>query len=196
MFFLDVTDNFSLSSGGERVIVRDIKGVQSNVGKFFLDVTDNFSLSSGGERVSTFSEDLHQVVSEITSGKIETEDGVGKSVSFVDWDSVGYTITRIENNTSSTSGRVERKHSLDGNIHSWGVESFEHDLGHLFTVSFLVEWGFSEENWVFFRCNTEFIVESVMPDLFHIVPVGDNTVFNWVFQGEDTSLGLGFVSNV
>merc|ERR1712142_1356104 len=110
------------------------------------------------------------------SGKIETKNGMGKSVSFVDWDGVRDTITRIEHDTSCTSRSVERKYSLDGNIHSWGVESFEHDLGHLFTVSFWVEWGFSKENWVFFRCNTEFIVESVMPDLFHIVPVGDNTV--------------------
>merc|ERR1719466_735884 len=27
-------------------------------------------------------------------------------------------------------------------------------------------------------------------------PIGDNTVFNWVFQGENTSLGLGFVTDV
>ena len=34
--------------------------------------------------------------------------------------------------------------------------------------------------------DTEFIVEGVMPDLFHIVPVGDDTVFNGVLQSEDT----------
>jgi hypothetical protein len=35
-----------------------------------------------------------------------------------------------------------------------------------------------------------------MPDLFHIIPVGDDTMFNWVFQGKDTSLGLSFISNI
>jgi hypothetical protein len=35
-----------------------------------------------------------------------------------------------------------------------------------------------------------------VPDFFHIIPVGDDTVFDWVFQGEDTSFGLGFVSDV
>ena len=34
--------------------------------------------------------------------------------------------------------------------------------------------------------DTEFIVEGVMPDLFHIVPVGNDTVFNGVLQSEDT----------
>jgi hypothetical protein len=36
----------------------------------------------------------------------------------------------------------------------------------------------------------------MMPDLFHIIPVGDDAVFNGVLQGEDTSLGLGFISNI
>merc|ERR1719391_654715 len=35
-----------------------------------------------------------------------------------------------------------------------------------------------------------------MPDLLHIIPVGDDAVFNGVLQGEDTSLGLGLVSNI
>merc|ERR1712156_259395 len=35
-----------------------------------------------------------------------------------------------------------------------------------------------------------------MPDLFHIIPVGDDTVFNGVFQGKDTPLGLSFISNI
>ncbi|CAL4125504.1 unnamed protein product, partial [Meganyctiphanes norvegica] len=48
----------------------------------------------------------------------------------------------------------------------------------------------------FFWCNSELIVESVMPDLFHVIPVSNDTMFNWVFQGEDTSFALGFISNI
>merc|ERR1719293_642692 len=44
--------------------------------------------------------------------------------------------------------------------------------------------------------NTEFVVEGVVPDLLHIIPVGDNTVLNGVLEGKDTSLGLGFISNM
>merc|ERR1719209_354427 len=75
-------------------------------------------------------------------------------------------------------------------------EGFEHDLGHLFTVSLWVKWGFSQKNGLFFWCNTEFVVEGVVPDLFHIIPVDDDSVFNWVFQGKDTSLGLGFITYI
>jgi hypothetical protein len=35
-----------------------------------------------------------------------------------------------------------------------------------------------------------------MPDLFHIIPVGDDTVFNGVFEGQDTTFGLGFIAYV
>ena len=85
---------------------------------------------------------------------------------------------------------------LDGDVHGGIVESFEHDLGHLLSVSLGVQWGLSEEDGVLFWGNSELVVEGVVPDLLHIVPVGDDSVLDWVLEGEDTSLGLGFVSDV
>uniref|UniRef100_A0A182TXX1 Uncharacterized protein n=1 Tax=Anopheles melas TaxID=34690 RepID=A0A182TXX1_9DIPT len=35
-----------------------------------------------------------------------------------------------------------------------------------------------------------------MPDLLHIIPVGDDTVLDRVLQGEDTTLGLGLITDV
>lgn len=63
-------------------------------------------------------------------------------------------------------------------------------------VSLGVEGSLSEEDWVLFWGNTELIVEGVMPDLLHIIPVGDNAVLNGVFQGKDTSLALGLISYI
>ena len=40
------------------------------------------------------------------------------------------------------------------------------------------------------------VVEGVMPDLLHIVPVGDDSVLNGVLEGQDTSLGLSLITNV
>merc|ERR1719427_2656834 len=50
--------------------------VKGNIAELLLDVTDNLTLSSGGEGVATLSEDLHQVVGELTSSKIKTDNGV------------------------------------------------------------------------------------------------------------------------
>ncbi|CAD6226917.1 GSCOCG00005977001-RA-CDS [Cotesia congregata] len=45
-------------------------------------------------------------------------------------------------------------------------------------------------------CSSGATRKSVMPDLLHVIPVGDDTVLDRVFQGEDTSLALGFITDV
>merc|ERR1719208_675000 len=122
------------SSGGHLLL--EVKG---NIAELFLDVTDNLTLSGGGERVASLGEDLHQVVSEVTTSQVKTEDGVGESITFVDGDGVRDTISGVEDDTSGTTGGVQGEDSLDGDVHSGGVEGLEHDLGHLLTVGLGVE---------------------------------------------------------
>merc|ERR1712121_576607 len=62
--------------------------VKSDIAELLLDVTDNLTLSSGCERVATLSEDLHQVVGELTSSKVKTDNGMGKGITFIDRDSM------------------------------------------------------------------------------------------------------------
>merc|ERR1712131_412830 len=170
--------------------------VEGNIAELLLDVTDNLTLSSGGERVTPLGEDLHEVIGQLTASQVKTEDGVGESITFIDGDGVGDTITRVHDNTSGTARGIEGKDSLDGNVHGGHVEGLEHDLGHLLPVSLGVEGSLSQEDGLLLWGNTELIVEGVVPDLLHVVPVGDDTVLNRVLQGEDTPLGLGLVSNI
>merc|ERR1719474_479870 len=170
--------------------------VKGNIAELLLDVTDNLTLSSGGEGVTAFGKDLHEVVGELTSSKVKTDDGMGKGITFIDGNSVGHAITRVHDNTSGTARGIEGEDSLDGNIHSGHIEGLKHDLGHLLTVSLGVKGSFSKEDRLFLRGNTELIVESVVPDFLHIIPVGNDSVLNRVFESEDTSLGLGLISNI
>merc|ERR1719309_1356176 len=121
---------------------------------------------------------------------------MGKGITFIDGDSVGDTITRVHDDTSGTSRGIKGEDSLDGNIHGGHVEGLKHDLGHLFTVSLGVEGSLSQEGGGLLRGNTEFIVEGVVPDLLHVIPVGDDSVFNGVLEGHDTSLALGFITYI
>merc|ERR1712106_1290765 len=156
----------------------------------------NLSLSGGSEGVSTFSHDLHEIPGDVTASKIQTADGMGKSETFIYWDNVGNTITNILNQTGGTTRGIKRKNSLDRNKHGGHVESLKHDLSHLFTVSIGVEGSLSQEGGGLLRGNTEFIVECVVPDLLHIIPVGDDTVFNGILEGHDTSLALSFITYI
>merc|ERR1712223_1507720 len=119
-----------------------------------------------------------------------------KSITFIDGDVVRDTIARVHDHTSGTTRGIEGKDSLDGNIHGGHVEGLKHDLSHLFTVSLRVKGSLSKEDGLLLGGNTEFIVEGVMPDLLHIIPVGDNTMLNRVLQGEDTSLGLSLITDI
>ena len=69
---------------------------------------------------------------------------------------------------------------------TWCVESLEHDLGHFFAVGLGVEWGLGEQDRVLFRGDSQLVVEGVMPDLFHVVPVGNDSMLDGVLQGKDT----------
>merc|ERR1719472_525864 len=140
--------------------------------------------------------DLHEVVGEVTASQVEPEDGVGKGISLIDGDCVGDAVTGIQNNAGGTSRGVERQHSLDGDVHGGGVEGLEHDLGHLLPVGLGVEGSLSQEDGLLLGGNTELIEECVMPDLLHVIPVGDDSVLDGVLQGEDTSLGLGLVTDI
>merc|ERR1712100_275773 len=172
-----------LQGGGGSSSSHFLLEVKGNITEFLLDVTDNLTFSSGGERVTSFSEDLHEVVGELTASQVQTEDSMGKSITLIDGNSVGDTITRVHDDTSGTTRGIQGEDSLDGNIHGGHVEGLKHDLGHLFTIGLGVEGSLSQEDGLFLRGDTEFIVEGVMPDLLHVIPVGDDIVFNWVFEG-------------
>merc|ERR1711862_618990 len=74
------------SSGGHLLFE-----VQGDIAELLLDVTDNLPLGGGGEGVATLSQDLHQVVGQLTSSKVKTDDGMRESITFIDGDTVGDT---------------------------------------------------------------------------------------------------------
>merc|ERR1719391_1334028 len=91
----------------------------------------NYLMKILTERGYSFGKDLHQVVGELTSSKVKTDNGVWESITLVDWDTVGDTVTGVHDDTGGTSGGVEGEDSLDGNIHGGHIEGLKHDLGHL-----------------------------------------------------------------
>merc|ERR1719362_2628433 len=170
--------------------------VEGDVAQLLLDVPHDLALGGGGEGVSPLGEDLHQVVGQFTASQVEPEDGVGKSITLVDGDGVRDTISGVHDDTGGTAGSVQGQDSLDGDVHGGHVEGLEHDLGHLLPVGLGVEGSLSQKDGLLLRGNTELVVEGVVPDLLHVIPVGDDSVLDGVLQGEDTSLGLGLVTDV
>jgi hypothetical protein len=185
-----------LQAGGLAGSLNLLLEVERNVAELLLDVTDNFSLGSGGEGVTALGKNLHEVVGQVTASHVDTRDSVRKSETFVDGHNVSDTVTGIKHDTRGTTGGVQRKDSLDGNVEGRRVEGLEDDLGHLLSVRLGVDGSFGEQDWVLLRGDTQLIVEGVVPDLLHIIPVGDDTVLDGISQREDTTLRLCFVTDV
>merc|ERR1712243_210554 len=91
--------------------------VQGDVAQLLLDVTDNLPLCGCFEGVAPLGEDLHQVVGELTASQVKTDDCVEESITLVDGDTVGDTVTGVHDDTSGTAGGVQGEHSLDGDVH-------------------------------------------------------------------------------
>ena len=131
--------------GGRHLLVE----VQSDVAELLLDVPDDLQLGGGGEGVlATLSHQLLEVVGQVSAGQVQSVDGVGQGVAFIDGNCVGDTVTGVHHDTGGTAGGVQGEHGLDGDVHGGGAEGLEHDLGHLLPVALGVEGSLSQEDGV------------------------------------------------
>ena len=119
-----------------------------------------------------------------------------KSETFVDGHDVGDTIAGVEHDTSGSTGGIEREYGLNRDVEGGCVEGLEDDLGHLLSVRLGVDRSFGEQDRVLLGSHSQLVVESMMPDLLHVIPVGDNTVLDRVAEGEDTTLRLCLITDI
>ena len=139
---------------------------------------------------------LNENISDGSSGDEVLVNGVWNGETLINWDSVGNTISRIANETGGSTIGIKGEYSLDGNVESLNLEGLEHKLSHFFSVDFWVSWGFGQKDFVLTWVASELVGEAVFPDLFHIVPVGNDTRLDWVVKLKDTSHFLGLITNI
>lgn len=122
--------------------------------------------------------------------------GMRDRETFINWNSMGNTISRIDDETSGSTIGVEGENSLDGNVKSLNLESLEHEGSHLFSVGFWISRSFSQHDLVFGWINSKLVREAVVPDFLHLSPFKDDTGLNRVFDVEDTSHLLSLITDV
>merc|ERR1712016_397769 len=82
-------------------------------------------LSRGGEVLSgVVNKELLEPLGEDTSSNFHLLDGVWNGETFENWDSVGNTITRVDNETGGSSGGVKGHDGLNGDVAVWNLEGF------------------------------------------------------------------------
>ena len=171
--------------------------VSGDISAKLLNVFDDFHLSGGSEGFTLLEEELLHVLGEDTSSDLHLLDGVGDHETLEDGDGVSNTITRVDDETSGSTGSVEGHDGLDGDIHVLDLEGLEHNLSHALSVVLGVTGSLSEENTGDLAGDdSELVVESVMPDFLHIIPGLDDTGGDGVGEVEDTFLLHGFITDV
>lgn len=197
----------NLSVGELEVLLMLVGGTSLTKGSFvilsdeaslLLDGSDDLLPGTGSTLSSNTVEgqELFHVLGDSSTGNEVLANGVGNGETFEDWHSVSNTISRVANDTGGTAISVKGHDGLDGNIETIGLELLEHDFGHFLSVGLGVSGSLSKEDVVLGRIASELVVESVLPDLVHVVPVGDNTRLNGVGKLEDTSHFLSLITNV
>jgi hypothetical protein len=101
--------------------------IKSNVAFFFFDSSNNLEFSRTLESLTGFHQDFGEMRSKISTSEVVSHDSVWKRITFIDWDSVSYSITRINDHTSGSTRGIEGKDSLDRDIELWDTESLEED---------------------------------------------------------------------
>src|ERR1700734_1309454 len=115
--------------------------------------------------------DSYQVIGQVPTSEIQTQDRMRQLEPLVDRYSMRDPIPGVEYDAHSASRGIERENGLDRYIKGRRVEGLKHNLSHFFPVHFGVQRGLGEQDWVFLRRHAELVVERVVPDLFHVVPV-------------------------
>ena len=125
-------------------------------------------------------EELSQEGGQVATGDSCLGDGVRDGETLVDGAGLANTITRVEDDTSGTTGGVKGENTLHGNVHGGDIEVLEHNLGHLLSVNLGVVGSLSKEDAVLIWGCSDLVIIGVVPDLLHVVPVLDDTVLNGV----------------
>ena len=178
-------------SGGSLLIV-----VEGDEADLLLDGLDDFELSGRGEGLADLEEQLLGVVGKDATSDLHLLDSVGNGEALEDGDSVGNTITGVDDETSGATSGVERHDSLNSNVSVLNLEGLEHLSDHLLTVRFRVARSLSDENTLDLSgVGTELVEEGVVPDSLHVIPIVDDTSLDGVLQVENTSLLVSLVTD-
>jgi hypothetical protein len=85
---------------------------------------------------------------------------------------------------------------LHTDVKAWDVKYFEHNLSHSLSIHLRIERRFRHKDGVLFWGHSEFVVESVVPHLLHVVPICDNSMLDGLLDAEHAALLLGLTTYV
>ena len=91
--------------------------------------------------------------------------------------------------------RIQRKHRLDRNVHPLKPVLLEHNLCHALPVRLGVHRGLGEEDLATAGVDVQLLVERVVPEDLHVVPVAHDAMLHRMGDLEVVPVLLRFVAD-
>ena len=152
--------------------------VVGDVAEFLFDGAYGFKVSGAVERVAAAGKQADEVTRYISTRHIESAREVIEHSALIHGNDVSDTITTVNHYTRRQALCVEGEHGLNGDIYAAKVVALKHDFGHHFAVLEGVHWRFGEQDLATGGVDFHLLEEGVVPEVLHVVPALDDTVFH------------------
>ena len=119
----------------------------------------------------------------------------GKEQYLIHRHNVGYTITRVNDDTSQQTLGIQGQYGLNGDVDALETVGLEHGLNHLLSVLLGVHGGLGQKNLAALGVDLHLLKEGVVPNVEGVLPVSYNTVIQRVGDLKHRSEFGGFITN-
>mmetsp|Transcript_28081 Transcript_28081/g.90531 ORF Transcript_28081/g.90531 Transcript_28081/m.90531 type:complete len:362 (+) Transcript_28081:318-1403(+) len=162
---------------GELPFLRDVVG---DVAELFLDLADGFEVGGAIKGVASEEEEFDEVPRDVAAGDVEPADQVLRDEAVVDRDDVRHAVARVDDAAREEALGVEGQHGLDRHVAVGEAIGLEH-VGHeLAAVRQGIHRRLRQHDLKVLRIDPELLVEGVIPEQLHVVPVLHDPVLHGV----------------
>jgi hypothetical protein len=145
----------------------------------FLNLLDNFKFSGSMKNIATPPEQQLEMLRHISPADVNSLNGIIDGETFEYRTTMADAITAVEDQARGFSSGIQTKDCLLLEKYFGGSKLLEEYVCSLSSIVEWVEWWLRQQNWMLFWLHFE-LTEDMLPQSFHVVPVLDHSVLNWV----------------
>mmetsp|Transcript_27895 Transcript_27895/g.47145 ORF Transcript_27895/g.47145 Transcript_27895/m.47145 type:complete len:253 (+) Transcript_27895:1563-2321(+) len=168
--------------------------IMGDIAHLLLNLAHSFEICGAVESITSQQQELDEVVGHVTARHIETTNEILRYETIIDGNHMCHSITRVHHNSGQQTLRVQCEHRLDGDVASGELIGLEHLLDEGLAVLRGVHGGLGEQDLVVARVDLQLFKKCVVPQVFHVFPVLDDTALHRVVDVQRVSHGSCLVA--
>ena len=169
--------------------------VARNEAEFLFYFPHNLKIGCAIEGISSHVQQLRQVVGNMAAGDVEPFESGFDDIAVEDRETVSDTIASIQEQGSDQPLSIQGHQSLIAVLQTPDIELFEHYFHHANFIGHWVHYRFGEEDGPALGVSHSDLVEGVLKEDFHVLPVFDDALLSGVAELQQGSILGSFISH-